>query len=449
MRLFVHIIFFIQSLTLCAQWKEIGNTSTFLTLTNTSDTVIYSSQMCVTESGKVYLAYVVKNSSNPNCLLEWDGTQWKVVPGIKGWVSTMYYSNGLLYVAGDIQVNSIHSQVAIWNGSNWIDLGIPCAIPSKTFKAVSISGSSSGLVYTSFHELASSINTYDKIYKYENNLWSLLPPIFTNSNHSGVVETFIDNKGGFYCNGYHIYNSNSLVNTPHFVKYNNNQWDIIDTSIFLRAIAEKNDQWILGGVQFNNNNYVIPGPTLFTYSSSILSPIASCADTSIYGGYLFAAGNGENIYSVTGNKFGNFNGIKKWNGSQWDDIPFVYTNNNFLMAADTLGHLYVVSVYRGSDRIYVIKYLNSKEVGFTQESLSEFDVDVFPNPFQSTIKITLHNNHNLEPSSVQLINTMGVVLLVQSLEEKNELDLSNVPRGLYTLVIHLNNQVAIRKIVKH
>ncbi len=73
-------------------------------------------------------------------------------------------------------------------------------------------------------------------------------------------------------------------------------------------------------------------------------------------------------------------------------------------------------------------------------------VNIFPNPFVNTINVALSKVNN---SSLKITNIIGQVINTQKLTNKiTQINLHNLPRGMYFITITSNNKSLTKKIVK-
>jgi hypothetical protein len=69
---------------------------------------------------------------------------------------------------------------------------------------------------------------------------------------------------------------------------------------------------------------------------------------------------------------------------------------------------------------------------------------IFPNPTNGVFSITSKNN--MTPKSVSVYNLNGVIMDVKG--SVNEIDLSNLSKGVYTIRIQTDNGFTDKKIIK-
>jgi hypothetical protein len=75
----------------------------------------------------------------------------------------------------------------------------------------------------------------------------------------------------------------------------------------------------------------------------------------------------------------------------------------------------------------------------------KLNLKIYPNPFSDVIKLA--NNNNLRFTSIELLNTIGDVVLSFDVSS-TEMNLSNLPKGMYSLKFTTNDNVLFKKVVK-
>jgi PKD repeat protein len=93
------------------------------------------------------------------------------------------------------------------------------------------------------------------------------------------------------------------------------------------------------------------------------------------------------------------------------------------------------------------EYIDSVEMLWLSiENQANEQVKVYPNPFNDVLFI----ESNINDLSINVINTLGaVVLLKNSASNTTEIDMSDLPAGLYFVEINLPSQKIVRKIIKN
>jgi hypothetical protein len=115
-------------------------------------------------------------------------------------------------------------------------------------------------------------------------------------------------------------------------------------------------------------------------------------------------------------------------GAQWFDFSFT------LLCFTESNQTTLLSSY----------YTNCWIDVYTNDINLNQSIIIFPNPANDRINI-----ENNEASTLEIINMQGQIVDTKSLTEKvNNLDLSNLVSGVYTLRIKTDRSIAIRKLIK-
>lgn len=79
------------------------------------------------------------------------------------------------------------------------------------------------------------------------------------------------------------------------------------------------------------------------------------------------------------------------------------------------------------------------------QSFSATELEVYPNPVSDILNI---NNHNFENWNVSIYNMLGEKIVAQE-TNKNQIDLSELPCGVYMVLIVTDNKTISTKITKN
>lgn len=90
------------------------------------------------------------------------------------------------------------------------------------------------------------------------------------------------------------------------------------------------------------------------------------------------------------------------------------------------------------------KSITSKVTNTGIKTLNDFGIQVYPNPVNDYLTIELANNEN---TNITLINTLGEVVLKQQINNSENLELSNLAKGIYFLSIENVTGKATQKII--
>jgi len=121
-------------------------------------------------------------------------------------------------------------------------------------------------------------------------------------------------------------------------------------------------------------------------------------------------------------------------------------NNNVMLDAKSFSNTFslVYAVRNGDGTVYV--YLLQYIAGTTNinNTLSNSDIKIYPNP--TTNYLTIETSLK---SSIEILNIQGQTIMQQQLQqEKTDVDISELAKGVYILRLHSNEKTAVTKIVK-
>jgi hypothetical protein len=140
-----------------------------------------------------------------------------------------------------------------------------------------------------------------------------------------------------------------------------------------------------------------------------------------------------------------FSGIAAtmWDG--WSQIVKLDSNCNIVDDKTVCSYCYDIgeTIFTSNENLSTFIVLFGHEVGINDYPKFE-EVMIYPNPTNNEINIDTE-----EMGTLELINMQGQIVDSKSLTEKsNNLDLSNLVSGVYTLRIKTDRGIAIRKLIK-
>ncbi len=158
--------------------------------------------------------------------------------------------------------------------------------------------------------------------------------------------------------------------------------------------------------------------------------------------------NSVHSTAIDGNRnkwIGNIGGLTKYDGTNW--TTFTMSNSglpdNFVLSLniDSRGTKWI-GTWDGGLSVY-----NENGVPFSicENVLTENRVKVFPNP--SLTNITIENNSR---GSLSILNINGKQLITRQITETEaQIDISNLPSGMYFVRLTSGKSVEVGKFVKH
>lgn len=400
-------------------------------------------------------------------IASWDGIKWdslssgintydslNVRPDAAAFCSIEY--NGKLLVGGDFySIGKVRaSGLALWDGTYWDSLSVRAFKFRKPAIVYGFLRANNKLyIHGDFDTIqgqpATSLATFDGT--------SFQPVNFPLPISSAAITCMVEYKGSIYLAG-NITTSNS-------------SWEDI--------------------FSFNGSGWSNVGGGIKGVYSSISSMV-------VYNDTLYAAGY---ISKASGNA-GNI--IMKWDGSNWHDAGWgglpnfwgiykmivyhnkiyafgdfdqaanmpaskvaVYDGSKWCSFADTVDYgMFSASVYHDTiyatgpfekinsdtNKHYIAKLVtpnlyNQCVMAGISEIEGDYSFQLYPNPFQNTLRIKLPQLTNTE--SLSIVNSLGQTVFETRLNsQQSELNLSFLPDGIYFLNIRTENKTIVKKIVK-
>jgi len=130
----------------------------------------------------------------------------------------------------------------------------------------------------------------------------------------------------------------------------------------------------------------------------------------------------------------------------------VFSNSNYVLSF-TIGEP-MVETYQNGNHVLTqgFQQPSSRSVTNTENTLSFIEIDISPNPFQSTLNLNL-SFEEIQALDISIVDALGRTVLSEkrTLKEGNiEINTAQIPSGFYFLKIQSNstNQSSTFKIVK-
>ena len=111
-----------------------------------------------------------------------------------------------------------------------------------------------------------------------------------------------------------------------------------------------------------------------------------------------------------------------------------------------------ITLNPGEYRIYTNVKLDQPVIQNTVDieefKMAEWEVNIYPNPSCHFIKVS-HNSKSNKPLSCAIVNTKGeIVLSEKPLVNENHINIENLKKGNYFLMIRQNNQIVAKEFIK-
>ena len=141
-----------------------------------------------------------------------------------------------------------------------------------------------------------------------------------------------------------------------------------------------------------------------------------------------------------------------WSNVVWEEQPHPKSN-------ELLGAIMFTSQncgYACGNNNTILKYtvISGLEEQGGMEAGGQGGVEVFPNPGRGIYSLQF-SNYNLQSVRVEIVDLYGKAVTInnnRTIEQLNdsalEIDITNLPSGIYIIRIHLVNQIIVKKIIK-
>lgn len=111
-----------------------------------------------------------------------------------------------------------------------------------------------------------------------------------------------------------------------------------------------------------------------------------------------------------------------------------------------------ITLNPGEYRIYTNVKLDQPVIQNTVDieefKMAEWEVNIYPNPSSHFIKVS-HNSKSNKPLSYAIVNTKGEIVLSEKLlVNENHINIENLKKGNYFLIIRQNNQIVTKEFIK-
>lgn len=191
-------------------------------------------------------------------------------------------------------------------------------------------------------------------------------------------------------------------------------------SVFDETIEENN--WLIGR---EDNGYV----AVRRYCTGFIDGVRAC-ETDAGQTWVFVVGN-DNMYG----SFANFQSLVS--ASQFTEEWIVSTNGD--------------STYHASidfDNTFIEHYWDPLEFVSVNEVSERTSLSVWPNPATETVSVDL--SYYTTDISLELVNNLGQIVFKRDVQPQKTLNLSlsNLPSGLYSLIVRDEESIATQQVVK-
>jgi hypothetical protein len=358
--------------------------------------------------------------------------------------------NNKLYFGGSYSVaGNINSPfIASWDGTNWDSL------PKRFNGAVTCLFEYNNELFAcgAFTQIGN--DTINKIAKFDGVNWTT---VGNNQTWSNSIKCLSFYKGELYIAGGFSDPPNGIYN---IAKWNGSNWVSPGSGIqgFLGNVRDMivfNDELYVGGLFYKNDGNA--GNSIMKWDSIQWTDVGggmsgiypTIYDLTINNGSLYACGNFLKAGGVDAK------GIAKWDGINWCGLGGTFDNTigKMVFYNDTLyvgGGFWTID---GDSVNFIAKWTGGNYVdtcGHIVSGINEItnqnDFAIYPNPATSTITIE-SKTHQLQ--SVKILDVLGrEVYYLQTQNNKTEIDVSQLPSGIYIFQVQSKNGVSSKKVIK-
>jgi hypothetical protein len=458
------IIFLISNFSADAQtWSELGGLNAF-----SPNSYILS--ICSDPSGNIYACgkFTTGGSSifGDNVVAKWNGSTWSRLLGLPSPAYEMGVYTGIncvcsdasgnIYAGGGFVNSSGNYYVAKWNGSNWSELGGLNSFTPNAGVFYLFCDQKTGFIYAGGYSTdgADSKTGGKYVAMYNGTSWSKLGGTTLAAN--GATQTICSDKDG------NIYVAGEFKNANgkcYVTKWNGTAWselgglDGLKANNTIQSICSDPAGNIYAAGKFSNGAYSFQGLQYVakwngtTWSevgglnalsaNYYINSICSDAKGNIYaGGDFFWEGHGY---------------VAKWDGTTWSETggaTGTLASNSTIntICTDKAGNIFAAGHFTNSSGLnYVAKY-NSGTTGINQITQGK-SLNIFPNPTKGRFTITFPAFVNY--GSVEIYTSSGKRIFNEPTyqESKKEINLNNIPQGIYMVRLYDGEKYVSQKIV--
>ena len=243
-------------------------------------------------------------------------------------------------------------------------------------------------------------------------------------------------NGELYIGG--LFSDAGGVAANNIAKWNGTNWSVVGTGIngMIQTLVVYNGELYAGGTM---PNHIVKwnGTAWVPVGSGINGNVRALQvfDNSIYAGGDFTIADGNLVSHIA-----------KWDGALWSPVG-TGVDSNVTSIYPFNNELYVGGFFLsagGNQANYIAKW--NSGVGIAENNLTS-SIIIYPNPAGDKIHL---QDSDLKNSEIKLFNVQGELLKNISKNNISEIDVSDLPSGVYILKILDNKNVISKKItVQH
>jgi len=340
----------------------------------------------------------------------WNGQTWDTMAVQPGGAGVLSVIDSELYLGGafDTIAGIAANSIVKWTGNSWQSLGFPNLYPFPFIGVYSSIGSIckyNGKIYVAGHFYSSPIDTVGSILCFDGSIWTTVGNGIIGQN--GGIDDMVVYQGELYVGGYFFKSDGNA--SDNIQKWNGSIWSDVG-----------------GGTGIGNG---------------------AIYELVVWHDKLYAMGVLETAGGVPADR------IAVWDGIKWCGLGSSFSN------IISTGAVFHDSLFVGGGFMTIdgdtMNYISKWTGGDFADTCSTIDVSeneiadqfyFFPNPANSSITLTYPYNS----SRIQIIDVLGreFKTIILSAATTSQIDISDLPSGIYFLRLFTDHVNLTRRMIK-
>lgn len=188
----------------------------------------------------------------------WNGSTWAILDNStaklnRSSIPLLVDNNGNLYTAGTFTNSSGKYYVAMWNGTNWIELGTGANALNANGNIYSLCNDAAGNIYAAGDFTNSSGKYY--VAKWHGTSWTELGGVNGLNANGSLRSLCMDGTGNIYVTGYCSYQVSTLDRSYYVAKWDGNYWSVLGKNTLFANGNISNISVNSGGTIFAIGNF--------------------------------------------------------------------------------------------------------------------------------------------------------------------------------------------------
>jgi len=362
----------------------------------------------------------------------WDGTNWIYKPTGIGWTLSLAEYRDTVFISGDFYSNNTQiARVQKFDGSNWNPvIGVFNHPSFCSIKSIIVHNNklfAGGQFEDNEGFSMKNIGSFNGIY------WDTV-----GAGLNGMVCNLSTHNGSLVACGFFTASAND-TSVKYIASWNGLNWNKISSSYSFKTPS--------CGPSFSFNNKLLIGNIWDTINSIPMKGIA-CWDGTSYSSMGHVNISGVNSFLIFNNQLfmsASYSGqsvVLKWDGINWEQIGGDFNNDVFTLENYT-GELFAGGRFSKCDGTNMSGVAKTS-IPLTINKYSTLKgLSYFPNPTHNNLTITFDNS-----LLVNITNSIGQNVKTFNFSSgTNSISLSDIPKGIYFIKFHSDNQTLIEKLI--